>query len=90
VGPARFEQQGDRAVAVKAYSQVAQWDFNYRDVQGRIKNLRGGGPGGSGTRQRRPAAVTRAGLAPATLHLTQKSYAFTPLPAGILNLCAGI
>jgi thioredoxin-like negative regulator of GroEL len=42
------EQQGDRAVALKAYSQVAQWDFNYRDVQGRIKNLRSGGPGGPG------------------------------------------
>jgi ABC-type multidrug transport system ATPase subunit len=37
------EQQGDRAVALKAYSQVAQWDFNYRDVQSRIKNLRSGG-----------------------------------------------
>ena len=37
------EQLGDRAVALKAYSQVAQWNFNYRDVQVRIKNLRGGG-----------------------------------------------
>jgi Flp pilus assembly protein TadD len=37
------EQQGDRPVALKAYSQVAQWDFNYRDVQARIKNLRSGG-----------------------------------------------
>jgi tetratricopeptide (TPR) repeat protein len=37
------EQQGDRATATKAYSQVAQWDFNYRDVQVRIKNLRAGG-----------------------------------------------
>jgi tetratricopeptide (TPR) repeat protein len=26
--------------AVKSYSQVAQWDFNYRDVQKRIKELR--------------------------------------------------
>jgi hypothetical protein len=26
--------------AIKAYSQVAQWDFNYRDVQGRIRRLR--------------------------------------------------
>jgi hypothetical protein len=39
------EQQGDRAVALKAYSQVAQWDFNYRDVQARVKNLRAGGGG---------------------------------------------
>ncbi|MGH7213389.1 MAG: tetratricopeptide repeat protein, partial [Tepidisphaeraceae bacterium] len=33
--------------AVKLYSQVAQWDFNYRDVQARIKRLRseGGGAG---------------------------------------------
>jgi TolA-binding protein len=44
-----MEQLGDRAAALKAYSQVAQWDFNYRDVQVRIKNLRsGGGPAGSG------------------------------------------
>ena len=41
-----MEQQGDRAVALKAYSQVAQWNFNYRDVQARIKNLRAGGNGG--------------------------------------------
>jgi tetratricopeptide (TPR) repeat protein len=40
-----MEQQGDKPQALKAYSQVAQWDFNYRDVQGRIKNLRGGGGG---------------------------------------------
>lgn len=26
--------------AIKSYSQVAQWDFNYRDVQTRIKALR--------------------------------------------------
>ena len=37
------EAQGDRPVALKAYSQVAQWDFKYRDVQDRIKNLRSGG-----------------------------------------------
>lgn len=41
-----MEQQGDRPAALKAYSQVAQWNFNYRDVQARIKNLRGGGGGG--------------------------------------------
>ena len=40
-----LEQQGDRDVALKAYSQVAQWNFNYRDVQARIKNLRSGGGG---------------------------------------------
>jgi tetratricopeptide (TPR) repeat protein len=28
------------AEAVKAYSQVAMWDFNYKDVQTRIKRLR--------------------------------------------------
>ena len=46
-----MEQQGDRAVALKAYSQVAQWNFNYRDVQARIKNLRGGGGGGGAAAQ---------------------------------------
>jgi tetratricopeptide (TPR) repeat protein len=29
--------------AIKHYSQVAQWDFNYRDVQARIKALRAAG-----------------------------------------------
>ena len=43
-----LEQQGERPQALKAYSQVAQWDFNYRDVQARVKNLRSGGPGGPG------------------------------------------
>lgn len=38
-----LEQQGDNPPALKAYSQVAQWDFNYRDVQSRIKALRSGG-----------------------------------------------
>jgi len=38
-----LEQQGDRDTATKRYSQVAQWDFNYRDVQARIKRLRSGG-----------------------------------------------
>jgi thioredoxin-like negative regulator of GroEL len=41
------EKQGDRATALKAYSQVAQWDFTYRDVQGRIKNLKSGGAAAS-------------------------------------------
>ena len=35
-----LEEKGDTAAAIKAYSQVAQWNFNYRDVQGRIKRLR--------------------------------------------------
>jgi TolA-binding protein len=35
-----LEQKGDRDVALKLYSQVAQWDFNYRDVQKRLKELR--------------------------------------------------
>lgn len=39
------EQLGDRQSALKAYSQVAQWEFKYRDVQDRIKNLRAGGGG---------------------------------------------
>jgi TolA-binding protein len=44
-----MEQLGDRQTALKAYSQVAQWEFKYRDVQDRIKNLRaGGGAGGPG------------------------------------------
>lgn len=60
------EQQGDRQVALKAYSQVAQWNFNYRDVQARIKNLRGGGgtaggannpSGGAGSQAASPAPV---------------------------------
>jgi TolA-binding protein len=35
-----LEQKGDLAAALKSYSQLAQWDFNYRDVQGRVKALR--------------------------------------------------
>jgi hypothetical protein len=35
-----LEQRGDVPAAIKAFSQVAQWDFNYRDVQVRIKKLR--------------------------------------------------
>jgi tetratricopeptide (TPR) repeat protein len=35
------ETNNDNASALKAYSQVAMWDFNYRDVQSRIKTLRG-------------------------------------------------
>ncbi len=35
-----LEQKGDLAGALKSYSQLVQWDFNYRDVQARIKKLR--------------------------------------------------
>ena len=34
------EEKGDPDEAVRAYSQIAQWDFGYRDVQTRIKDLR--------------------------------------------------
>jgi tetratricopeptide (TPR) repeat protein len=36
-----LEESKDLPAAIKAYSQVAQWNFNYSDVQTRIKNLRG-------------------------------------------------
>ncbi len=40
-----LEAKKDVPGALKQYSQVAQWDFNYKDVQARIKRLReGGGP----------------------------------------------
>lgn len=39
------EKSGDSATALKAFSQVAQWDFNYRDVQARVKRLRGSAGG---------------------------------------------
>ena len=35
-----LEAKGDAPEAAKAYSQIAQWDFGYRDVQQRIKDLR--------------------------------------------------
>jgi hypothetical protein len=35
-----LEQKGDAEAAKKAYSQVTQWDFNYRDTQARLKKLR--------------------------------------------------
>lgn len=35
-----LEQKGDVAAAMKSFSQLVQWDFNYRDVQARIKRLR--------------------------------------------------
>jgi tetratricopeptide (TPR) repeat protein len=35
-----LEAKGDIPAALKQYSQVAQWNFNFRDVQGRIKKLK--------------------------------------------------
>jgi tetratricopeptide (TPR) repeat protein len=35
-----LEAKKEIAAALKAYSQVAQWNFNYRDVQTRVKQLR--------------------------------------------------
>jgi tetratricopeptide (TPR) repeat protein len=35
-----LEQKGDKEAAIKAYSQVTQWDFNYLDTQARLKKLR--------------------------------------------------
>jgi tetratricopeptide (TPR) repeat protein len=35
-----LEQIGDGDAALKLYSQLAQWQFNYLDAQGRIKRLR--------------------------------------------------
>jgi hypothetical protein len=35
-----LEQKGDKEAAIKAYSQVTQWDFNYKDTQSRLKKLR--------------------------------------------------
>lgn len=40
-----MELKGDAAAALKSYSLLVQWDFNYRDVQARIKRLRGAAPG---------------------------------------------
>jgi tetratricopeptide (TPR) repeat protein len=37
-----LEQKGEIPDAIKAYSQVAMMEFNYRDVQARIKKLRAG------------------------------------------------
>jgi tetratricopeptide (TPR) repeat protein len=36
-----LEEHKDIPAAIKAYSQVAMWDFNHKDVQSRIKKLRG-------------------------------------------------
>jgi tetratricopeptide (TPR) repeat protein len=43
-----LEQKGDIAAAIKAFSQVAQWDFNYKDTQTRIKRLRSSNGGAAG------------------------------------------
>ena len=40
-----LEAKGETAAAIKQYSQVAQWNFNYRDVQVRIKALRASAKG---------------------------------------------
>jgi tetratricopeptide (TPR) repeat protein len=37
-----LESKKEIPSALKAYSQVAQWNFNYRDVQTRVKQLRAG------------------------------------------------
>ena len=39
-----LEQKGINDQALKRYSQVAQWEFTYKDVQQRIKRLRSGTP----------------------------------------------
>lgn len=39
-----LEERKDIPTALKAYSQVAQWNFNYADVQTRIKRLRSTDP----------------------------------------------
>lgn len=36
-----LEMKKEMQAALKAYSQVAQWSFNYRDVQARIKKIKG-------------------------------------------------
>ncbi len=36
-----LEKKGMKAEAISHYSKVAQWEFHYRDVQQRVKNLRG-------------------------------------------------
>lgn len=38
-----LEASGNKDQAMRMYSRVAQWNFNYRDVQDRVKKLRGAG-----------------------------------------------
>jgi len=52
-----LELQGETEQAKKNYSQVFQWDAKYRDVQARIKHLKGGGGGA-------PPGPTRPGMNP--------------------------
>ena len=40
-----LEARKDLPDAIKCYSRVAMSDFNYRDVQVRLKGLRSGGGG---------------------------------------------
>jgi tetratricopeptide (TPR) repeat protein len=44
-----LEEKRDLPTAIKNYSQVAQWNFTYRDVQQRIKRLRNPAQPGGGT-----------------------------------------
>jgi thioredoxin-like negative regulator of GroEL len=46
-----LEEKPDVPAALKSYSQVAQMDFNYRDVQSRIKKLRSNPTGGGAPAQ---------------------------------------
>ncbi|MDB5328492.1 MAG: hypothetical protein JWM57_4061 [Phycisphaerales bacterium] len=41
-----LEKRGDKPDAIKGYSKITMWDFNFLDVQARIKRLRGGGEAG--------------------------------------------
>jgi len=38
------EERGDVEPAIKLYSTIVRMEFNYKDVQGRIRKLRSGGP----------------------------------------------
>lgn len=38
-----FEARSNNEMALKRYSQVAQWEFTYKDVQQRVRALRSGG-----------------------------------------------
>jgi hypothetical protein len=41
------EARGDTDVAIKLYSGIVRMEFNYKDVQVRIRKLRAAGPGGN-------------------------------------------